>query len=434
MRLMAFLRMTVIIILLIGIFPFSAFASLESPVDKIKTYLAKQQQAEITLLHQLVNINSGTTNVAGVKRTGELLRPVFKQLGFTTRWVEEPSDMHRAPTLIAERKGKQGKRLLLIGHLDTVYESKSVAAFTQKTNTAKGPGTADDKGGVVVIMYAMKALHSMHALDGTTITVVLTGDEEDSGKPTSISRQPLIEVAKRSDVALDFEPSITLETASIGRRGISSWVIESKGNESHSATIFQKDVGDGAIFELARILQAMRTTMAAEKNLTFNPGILLAGNKVNYQRKATKGDVFGKDNVVAKIGTVAGDLRFLSDKQRHQAEDKLSAIVKDPLPGTHSTIQFQDGIPAMTPTTANQALLDQYSAVSVDLSYGTIKSFDPGQRGAGDISHIAAIVPANLAGLGPIGYGTHSVSESVELASFPIQTARAALLIYRLTR
>ena len=397
-------------------------ATFDTTADNIKAYLAKQQPAEILLLRKLVNINSGTTNIAGVKRTGELLRVEFKRLGFKTRWVEEP-------------KGNQGKRLLLIGHLDTVYEGTNKSeTFVQQTNTAKGPGTADDKGGVVVMLYALKALQAMHALDNTTITVVLTGDEEESGKPTSISRKPLVDVAKQSDVALDFEPSITLETASIGRRGISSWVIESSGNESHSATIFQKDVGDGAIFELARILQTMRLKLTGEKNLTFNPGIMLAGNKITYLRQSADGTAFGKDNIVAKTGTVIGDLRFLSDEQRHKAEDKITAIVKDSLPGTHSTVQFHDGIPAMAPTAANAALLQQYSVASADLGYGVVKSFDPGQRGAGDISHVAAIVPENLAGLGPIGYGTHSVLESVELPSLPIQTARAALLIYRLSR
>lgn len=422
--------------LVIGLFSSVLYAAnADTVANDIKTWVAKQQPAEINLLRQLTNVNSGTTNIAGVKQTGELLRPEFKRLGFSTRWVQEPSAMHRAPTLIAERKGAQGKHLLLIAHLDTVYEgSKNAPVFVQKKNTAKGPGTADDKGGVVVIIYALKALQAMHALGNTSITVVLTGDEEDSGKPTSISRKPLIEAAKHSDVALDFEPSITLETASIGRRGISGWVIESTGNESHSATIFQKDVGAGAIFELARILQTMRARLEGEKNLTFNPGIILAGNKVNYSHQNATGDVFGKDNIVAKTGVVAGDLRFLSDDQRHQAESKLADIVKESLPGTHSTIQFNDGIPAMPPTAANQALLDQYSTVSVELGYGKVKAFDPGQRGAGDISHVAAIVPANLAGLGPIGFGTHSVLETVELSSFPIQTARAALFIYRLTR
>jgi len=406
----------------------------DDAIVQIKSYVDKNQQAEVNLLKKLVNINSGTTNIAGVKRAGEVVRKELTQLGFRTRWVNLPANMHRAPTLIAERRGKQGKRLLLIGHLDTVYEGKSAAVYTQQKNTAKGPGTSDDKGGVVVMISALKALHAMHALDNTSITVVLTGDEEDSGKPTTISRKPLFEAAKQSDIALDFEPSITLETASTGRRGISSWIIESRGNESHSATIFQQEVGDGAIFELARILQTMRTKLADEKYLTFNPGLILGGTKVNYNRAQTKGDAFGKDNVIAKTATVTGDLRFLSDKQRYQAEEKIAAIVKDSLPGTHANITFYDGIPAMTSTSANQTLLDEYSAASDALGYGKVKAFDSGQRGAGDISHIAAMVPANLAGLGPIGFGTHSVIESVELDSFPIQTARAALLIYRLTR
>lgn len=424
-----------LISLLIFLTPCLSMAHSLSPSEtKIRHYIAKQKNSQILLLKKLVNINSGTMNTPGVNRVGKIVQVQLNQLGFKTHWVYEPATMHRAGTLIAERHGTNGKRILLIGHLDTVFsKDNKFKQFKLKKHSAKGPGVTDDKGGIVVMLYALKALKAAHVLENTSITIVLTGDEEDSGKPTSISRKLLINIAKQKDVALDFEPAITLNTATISRRGVNQWTIESHGNESHSATIFQKDVGDGAIFELSRILTTMRTQLKDEKYLSFNPGIITGGTKINYNDKTSEASSFGKQNVVSKIALAKGDFRFINPEQQKSFKIKLSAIVEQHLPGTQSTIHFEEGIPAMSATENNSKLLEKYSEVSIDLNYGLVTPFDAGQRGAGDISYVASIVPANLSGLGPIGFGTHSVIESIELSSLPIQTERAAILIYRLT-
>lgn len=403
--------------------------------EQIRDAVIKQNPAQLKMLQKLVNINSGTSNIAGVKKVGEIVRAQLNHMGFKTTWVKEPASMHKAPTLVAERRGTKGKRLLLIGHLDTVFPADGkFQHHTLRANTMKGPGALDDKGGIVVILSALQALHKAHALDDTSIIVVLTGDEEDSGKPTSISRKPLVEAARRSDIALDFESSITLETATIARRGITLWTVETHGNESHSATIFQENVGAGAIFEMARILNTMRADLQGEKYLSFNPGLVLGGTKVDLEAKSSHGSAFGKENVVSKVAVAKGDMRFMTVKQENNIKEKMQKIVDKHLPYTQATIIFQQGIPAMQPTDNNLQLLKQYSAASEDLNLGKITPLDPGVRGAGDISHIADVVPANLAGLGPLGVGSHSVIEAVELNSLPIQTQRAAVFIYRLTR
>lgn len=409
------------------------FADALSPVEKqIRDNVISQQQLQLQLLEKLTNINSGTTNPKGVQQIGELLRPEFEKLGFKTYWINEPKSMHHAGTLFAVKSGK-GKKILLIGHLDTVFAPESeFQKYILRKNSAKGPGVLDDKGGVIVLLFALKALQSAHALDNANITVALTGDEEESGKPTAISRKPLIDVAKTSAIALDFECAITLDTATIARRGIASWMITTHGNEAHSATIFQKDVGDGAIFEMARILNTMHRQMEGKQYVTFNPGTIIGGTTINYDNKTAQGNAFGKTNVVSKIAAANGDYRFLTAKQKKDFEDQLTFIVKQNLPGTKSEVAFQEGIPAMSPTEGNVKLLNLYSAVSDDLGQGKIVALEPGLRGAGDISHVAAFVPQNLGGLGPIGLGSHSVAETIELNSLPIQTQRAALLIYRL--
>lgn len=410
-------------------------ATLSAEAQQIHDFVMAHQQAQIQLLAKLVDINSGTTNVKGVNIVGKMIEAELQTLGFKTWWVAEPARFERAGTLLAERVGTQGKPILLIGHLDTVFaNSAHPQQFEIHGNSAKGPGSIDDKGGVVVMLYALKALQAMHALENTSIAIALTGDEEQSGKPTSISRKPLKDIAQGKAIALDFEPSISLDTATIGRRGISNWTITSSGNESHSATIFQRDVGDGAIFEIARILNMMRLQLQHEKDITFNPGLIIGGNKLTYDHLESRGSIFGKQNVVAKTALVTGDVRYLTEIQKKQFEQQLLAIVNQHLPGTHAQLAVVDGIPPMAPTANNLQLLEAYSAASERLNLGKIVALDPSIRGAGDISYVAPIIPANLSGLGPTGIGTHSVIEAVELPSLAIQTQRAAQLIYQLTR
>ncbi|MCW8399866.1 M20/M25/M40 family metallo-hydrolase [Legionella sp. PATHC038] len=399
----------------------------------IAQYITTNSQKQLSLLEQLVNRNSGTTHIEGVQRVGNMVRKQLDQLGFKTYWVNEPPAQHRAGSLVAKHYGNKGKKLLLIGHLDTVFpENSPFQHFKQKGDIATGPGVIDDKGGVVVILYALKALQEAKALENANITVILTGDEEDSGKPISISRKPLIDAAKKSDIALDFEWAITPDTATVARRGITHWTLEAHGNEAHSSEIFQKKAGYGAVFELARILNTMRSKLSSERFLSFSPGLILGGtttnNKNNFQ-----GDAFGKGNVIAKIALANGDLRFITEDQKNDAEKKITDIVADHLPGTSASIKFEDGIPSMPPTEANEALLRQYSQVSEDLGQGMILPLDPGTRGAGDISHIASLVDGALAGLGPVGTGAHSAEETLNIPSLTTQTQRAALLLYRLS-
>lgn len=426
-----------LIIFSLTVMPFfqTAQASSLSTVEKqITKYITQKKDEQLFLLEKLVNINSGTANISGVTQVGQILQSQLDQLGFKTRWVEEPANMHRAATLIAERKGTSGKRLLLIGHLDTVFPKDGVfQKFERHESTVTGPGVIDDKGGDVVILYALKALHAAHALENTTITVVLTGDEEDSGKPTFISRKPLFDAARTSDIALDFEWAITSDTATVARRGIANWALKVHGNEAHSSEIFQKSAGYGAIFEITRILNDMRTQLSEEKYLSFSPGLIFGGTSINYDKGNSQGMVFGKGNVIAREAMAKGDLRFLTTDQKLDAEKRIITIVKKHLPGTTALIDFQDGIPAMPPTSGNLELLEKYSRVSSDLGYGPIKPLDSGLRGAGDISHIASIVSGNLAGLGALGTGAHSAKETLNIDSLSIQTQRAAVLIYRLT-
>ncbi len=400
-------------------------------VEKVKSL----DQESIAFLEKVVNMNSGTLNLDGVKAVGAVFGSAFEQIGFNTEWIDMPAAMNRAGHLFASIDGNKGKKLLLIGHLDTVFEENSPFQNFERINDsiAYGPGANDMKGGDVIVLYALKALAELNLLKKAAITVAFTGDEESTGKPLSISRKALIDAGKAADIALGFETATSFENATIARRGASGWRVETTGKRAHSSGVFNERVGAGAIFEMSRILNAFYEEVRGEEYLTFNPGTLLGGTFVEYDKQTSSGEVFGKTNVVAQTAVVNGGLRFISEAQKENARAKMRAIVEQHLPQTSASISFTDSYPAMGPTSGNQALLEVLSDVSSDLGFGPVTGYDPSRRGAADISFVADYVDG-LDGLGTMGNGAHTPKETVNLNTMNALIQRAAVLIYRLTR
>ena len=396
---------------------------------RIRDYVRAHEAEQVNFLEKAVNINSGTFNLAGVREVGKLFAPEFSSIGFETKWIALPDAVGRAGHLFAERQGNRSKRLLLIGHLDTVFEGES-EKFVRLDTLAAGAGSADMKGGDVVILYAMKALQSVGALEGTRIVVALMGDEEDAGPLHLVSRQPLIDVAKRSDAALAFEEDAGKGT--VARRGMSGWQLVVSGRQAHSSGIFSPGASYGAIYEAARILNAFREKLSGQQYLTFNPAVIVGGTDVTYDSTKIAGTAAGKDNIIAPRVFARGDLRFISQDQLLKAREAMRAIVADHLPGTIATITFEDGNPAMPPTKGNLALLAVEDSVSRALGQGPVEALDPGRRGGGDISYVSDFLDA-LDGLGVKGMRSHTPDERVDLRSIVPATERAAILIYRLT-
>lgn len=387
----------------------------------------------ISLLEKTVNINSGTMNPAGVKTVGDIYKSELDALGFETKWIDMPAAMNRAGHLFAERKGSKGKKLLLIGHIDTVFEPDSpFQKFIRQDSIAYGPGTNDMKGGNVVILYALRALYKAKLLDNTQIIIALHGDEENAGDPKTLSRKDIIEAAKRSDVALAFEASTGFNEATIARRGSSKWQLTVSGKQAHSSGIFSEGVGAGAVYEASRILYTFYNEVP-EDLLTFSPGLIVGGTTAEIDAENSTGKAFGKSNVVPQKVLIDSDLRFISEEQKEQARNKMKAIVSKNLPHTSAEIVFEDSYPAMPPTEGNKKILEVLSKVSIDLDQGAVVPYDPGKRGAGDISFVAEYLDC-LDGLGTMGGGAHSPQEYVDLATINDLIKRTAILIYRLTR
>nr|WP_040598297.1 M20/M25/M40 family metallo-hydrolase [Sphingomonas elodea] len=391
-------------------------------------------ERSVALLEKLVNQNSGTLNLDGVTRVGTMMRAELEPLGFTVTW--KPMDaVQRAGHLIAVHRGKPGtKTLLLIGHLDTVFEPGSpFQKFVRKGDLAEGPGAGDDKGGMVVIVSALRAMQAAGTLKNANIEVHLTGDEEKSGSPHRIARADLIAAGKRADVALDFEGLVIdsgRDMGSIARRSAIDWRITASGRTGHSSGIFSADMGDGAVYELARILTTFRKELP-EPNLTFNTGVIAGGARASIDESGTAAAA-GKTNIIPATAVAIGDIRTLTPEQTARVKAKMAAIVAAHAPGTDARIEFGEGYPPMAPTEGNKALLAKLNGVNRDLGLAEMPALDPLKRGAGDVSFVAADVDS-LAGLGPYSTGDHAPGETVDLASIRRQAKRAAILMSRLS-
>ena len=406
-------------------------------------FIDENQAASNDLLKKLVDINSGTHNLGGVRAVAEVLMPQLRDLGFAVQWIpmnEAPNQVGRAGVLVAEHRcptpGKCGKRMLLIGHMDTVFEKSSpFQAYSVKNNIGTGPGVNDMKGGLVIMLYALKAMNAAGVLREAEITVVLSGDEEAHGEPDTISRRDMIAAARHSDVALEFEGTPRLQGVfygSVSRRSSISWRIKTTGETGHSSAIFSDGKGYGAIYELARILDAFRTRLP-EPYLTCNVGLVLGGTALNVDDSGNNGTANGKDNVIAPAAFASGDIRTISNEQTARVEKKMEAIVAQHLAKTGGAITFGEGYPAMAPTAQGRALLGILNQVNARLGFATMPELDPMKRGAGDIAFVADIIPG-LAGVGATGEGAHAAGETIDLSAQPINTKRDALLMYRLSR
>jgi glutamate carboxypeptidase len=412
-----------------------AFAQLSDQETKAVGYVNAHMPDAIALLKESVNINSGTLHKPGVKSVGEVYIRELKKLGFTIEWVAEPDALNRAGHLVATHVGNKGKRIILLGHMDTVFEPDMPAGPYTVLNdsTATGQGVNDMKGGDVMIITALQALQYIGALKDMNVVVYFTGDEERAGTPHELARKDLVERAKNADIALCFESSEGLHRVAAARRGASGWAVNVTAKTGHSSGVFSSGSGYGAIYEAARIINSFREELGNEKYLTFNPGFIVGGSEIKVDQQGARAEALGKSNIISPEARVSGDLRFISEEQKDQARKKMSAIVAKSLNGTQATITFTDGLPAMQPSAGNDKLVAQLDRVSNDMGLGNVKAGDPGTRGAGDISDIAKYVDC-LDGLGASGKGAHQAGETINLKQYPLLIERTTVFIYRLTR
>jgi glutamate carboxypeptidase len=406
---------------------------------KVAEAVDRAAPAAEALLERAVAQNSGSLNFEGVRAVGRMFQSELEALGFQTTWIEGAA-WHRAGHLVARRantaKTPAGPRILLIGHLDTVFPADSPFQRFERLSdaSARGPGVLDMKGGDVIMLLALRALHDTGLLDRLPLTVVLIGDEEDSGSPLDRARKDLLEAARWADVAIGFEDGDgNPHSAVIARRGSSGWRLTTQGTPAHSSQVWTESIGSGAVYEAARILAAFDSELKGEPLLTINPGVIVGGTSMTLDSDQSRGTAFGKNNVVAARAEVQGDLRSITLEQRAGAMDRMRAIVSEHLQGTTATLAFEEGYPPLAPSDGNRRLLALYDGASRDLGTGDVHEVNPADAGAADVSFTEGLVDMALDGIGMRGQGGHTDQETADLSSLPTQAKRAAVTLLRLT-
>ena len=304
----------------------AATAAVSPPEARMRAAVAAGTARDEALLERLVLQNSGTLNLPGVTKVGAMMRDELAALGFDVRWVDMAAT-GRAGHIVATHKGDgRGKRILLIGHLDTVFEPDSrYIGFRREGTRAYGPGVGDDKGGLVVIVAALRAMQAAGTLQKADLMVVLTGDEERSGKPLSTARRDLIAAGKWADVALEYEGLAQdggRDFGTVARRGATDWEIVATGTPGHSGGVFGEALGYGANYELVRILDAFRRELP-EANLTYNVGVMAGGTPAAFDTDGFRATASGKTNIVAERAVARGDLRGLTPEQVARVRAKM---------------------------------------------------------------------------------------------------------------
>ncbi|PZO04426.1 MAG: peptidase M20 [Alphaproteobacteria bacterium] len=421
-------------LLALSLMAFAVPAMAQDAERAMLSTVAAEHDRHVDLLEQMVNVNSGTLNIAGVRAVGDMVRAELEPLGFAVRWVDM-ADTGRAGHLVATHEGP-GKNVLLIGHLDTVFEPGSpFQTFVRDGSRATGPGIGDDKGGVVVIIAAMRAMQAAGTLADANVTIFLTGDEERIGTPLNIARRDLIAAGRAADYALEFENLASedgVDFGTIARRSSANWTLQTTGRTGHSSGVFNDTLGYGAIYEMTRILDGFRRELP-EPNLTYNVGVIAGGTPAAIDAEGFAVTASGKTNIVASTAIARGDLRTLTPEQDARVRERMQGIVDQHLPRTDAELSFAEGgYPPMAPSDGNLALLARLNAVNRDLGLPEMSPYDPARRGAADSGFVAADV-ATLGGLGVAGGGAHAEGEWIDLNSLIRQSQRAAVLITRLS-
>ena len=405
-----------------------------TPVERTIVQSVDARNAEgVALLERLVNINSGTHNFDGVRKVGAIIRGQLDSLGFSTRWVDG-APFGRAGHLVAEHPGA-GPKIVLVGHLDTVFEpGDRFQKFERLSDTtARGPAIIDMKGGDVVMLQALKALRDAGQLAKLNLVAVFDGDEEDAGRPLAAARATLIDAARGARAAMGFEDgSGDPRTAVISRRGATSWKLTVTGNAGHASQIFKEGIGAGALNEAARIIHEFYQRLAGEPLLAFSGGLVVGGSEVTLDSTGTVGSASGKHNVISRSVVITGDMRTFTPEQLARTQATMREIVARHLPQTSAEITFDDGYPPMAPTDGNRALLALYNQASLDVGAGAVEAVDPSRAGAADVAFLASMVPMIIDGIGLSGWDDHSEKETADLRRLASQAKRAALVILRL--
>lgn len=374
----------------------------------IQSYLERTEPQALALLEELVNINSFTSNAAGVNQVQDRIEAVLKPLGVLV-------ERHPRPGLGDILIGRTGASktispVLLLGHADTVYPpGTEPSRFRRDGLDAVGPGTMDMKGGLVAMLWAFQALGAVGILQRVPAVLFVNCDEEIGSKS---SKELIQEEARKARAALVFESGRPGDRIVTRRKAVSTWRLRAYGKSAHAGNNHRDGVN--AISAMSRVLSRIDTLTSYDRGITFNVGLVTGGSA---------------SNTVPEFAEATIDLRALSDADYAQASQSLRGLAGvDPINGARIEIEELHAWAAMQETEASLNLLEGYRryAQAAGLDYEKL----PYIVGGGSDGNITSGVGTpTIDGLGPYGENPHAPSEFVRLTSLRPKVINLALYL-----
>jgi glutamate carboxypeptidase len=371
-------------------------AAAQAPVRDTKVWAAAERlrSAQLDLLKQVVNVDSGTGDVAGGRKVAGLLVPRLKALDMDVETVAaEAPDLPE--NIVATLKGTGRGRILMIGHIDTVFGPGTVAKwpFRIADDRATGPGVSDEKGGVIEGLYALQILHDLGFRDFGRITFLIETSEErgSPGTKALIKRQ-----VADADVELNLEPGDPPDLLTVWRKGSTTFHIEVKGRAAHAGVAPQE--GRNAAVELIHQVQADDVFPKSGEGLTANLTLIDAGSR---------------ENIIPEHASAAINVRVRDKTDFERVEQTFRAnAARTQVPDTTVTVSRTPAYPPLATNPGTDALAARAEAIYAGIG----RKLGRGGNGGASESALAyeAGVPA-LDGLGPVGGGFHSDKEFLDL-------------------
>jgi glutamate carboxypeptidase len=377
---------------------------------RIAEWLAARKAAMIELLAEVVNIDSGSYDKAGVDAVGDRFLRFFSEHGLPTT-VEPHERFGNAIHIRLDDTRANEKPILLMGHRDTVFPQGEAGRrpFRIEGSRAYGPGVADMKAGLVMNAFVLAAFKALGGAPAPVIGLI-TADEEIASQ----SSRPIIErVARGARCVFNAEPGRPSGNIVTARKGGVFLRFEVLGKAAHSGGNFEK--GISAIGETAHKILAMHALTDLKRGVTVNVGLVKGGQSVNTTAPHAEGQI---------------DLRYVTPADRAPALAALQAIVDAAtVPGTTAKLETIGEFLPLTTTGAAQALFAGYQAAAADAGLAIEGEFS---GGCADSGFTAAVGCPTLCSTGPVGANAHTVEEYLEVESIVPRAQALALAILRL--
>jgi glutamate carboxypeptidase len=383
----------------------------DAELDRLRSTVEAGLPVFLAELAQLVNIDSGSYTRDGVNTVGQWTGAALEQLGAQLEYRPDPSG-RLGDTVVArwDRTPPDGPRVLLIGHLDTVFEEGTAGArpFRIEDGIARGPGVSDMKAGLLAGIHALGALRALGPLPFSRLVFVANPDEE-LGSPSSTPH--IREFGAESEACFVLECARANGDIVSARKGTVDLHLTVHGVAAHSGV--EPEKGRSAILEAARLVRDLHALNGRWEGVTVNVGVIEGGTR---------------PNVVAETCRLKADVRGRTRTDIERAETAIRELAgATEVPDTSIEVNWRPSFPPMEKREASGRLVEHAIALAGRLGFPLR---DAATGGASDASTVSGLGVPTLDGLGPIGGNDHSPREYLEVDSIvPRTTLLAALLL-----